>query len=70
MREKLLPMMPDPVRRYYERERPIELRPVEFERYLGKKIRGRAIQCLDPHAPASCPTIRRSINACSPMRPT
>ena len=37
MREKLLPMMPDPVRRYYERERPIELRPVEFDRYLGKK---------------------------------
>ena len=30
--------MPDPVRRYYERERPIELRPVEFDRYLGKKI--------------------------------
>ena len=26
------------VRRYYERERPIELRPVEFGRYLGKKI--------------------------------
>ncbi|MGA6930877.1 MAG: acyl-CoA thioesterase II, partial [Pseudolabrys sp.] len=40
MREKLLPMMPDPVRRYYERERPIELRPVEFERYLGQKIPG------------------------------
>lgn len=37
MREKLLPTMPDPVRRYYERERPIELRPVEFERYGGKK---------------------------------
>jgi acyl-CoA thioesterase-2 len=37
-REKILPTMPDPVRRYYERERPIELRPVEFERYLGKKI--------------------------------
>jgi acyl-CoA thioesterase-2 len=37
VREKILPMMPDPVRRYYERERPIELRPVEFERYLGKK---------------------------------
>ena len=30
--------MPDPVRRYYERERSIELRPVEFDRYLGKKI--------------------------------
>ena len=40
MREKLLPTMPDPVRRYYERDRPIELRPVEFERYLGKKIPG------------------------------
>jgi len=37
-REKILPTMPDPVRRYYERERPIELRPVEFERYRGKKI--------------------------------
>jgi acyl-CoA thioesterase II len=32
-----LPMMPDPVRRYFERERPIELRPIEFSRYLGVK---------------------------------
>ena len=38
VREKVLPTMPDPVRKYYERERPIELRPVEFGRYLGKKI--------------------------------
>jgi acyl-CoA thioesterase-2 len=38
IKERVLPMMPDPVRRYYERERPIELRPVEFDRYLGKKI--------------------------------
>ncbi len=30
--------MPEPVRRFYERERPIELRPVEFDRYLGRKI--------------------------------
>jgi acyl-CoA thioesterase II len=37
IRERVLPLMPDPVRRYYERERPIELRPVEFTRYLGKK---------------------------------
>jgi acyl-CoA thioesterase-2 len=37
LRDRVLPMMPDSVRRYYERERPIELRPVEFERYLGKK---------------------------------
>lgn len=38
VRERILPTMPDPVRRYYERERPIELRPVEYDRYLGKKL--------------------------------
>ena len=37
LRDRVLPMMPESVRRYYERERPIELRPVEFDRYLGKK---------------------------------
>ena len=42
------PLMPEPVRRYYERERPIELRPVEFDRYLGRKYRRRAVQRLDP----------------------
>src|SRR5216684_1422898 len=38
IRERVLPLMPDPVRRYYERERPIELRPVEYARYLGEKF--------------------------------
>src|SRR5438034_2547577 len=38
IKERVLPKMPDPVRRYYERERPIELRPVEYARYLGKKF--------------------------------
>lgn len=38
LRERILPSMPDPVRRYYERERPIELRPVEYDRYTGKKL--------------------------------
>ena len=37
IKERVLPQMPDPVRRYYERDRPIELRPVEFSRYLGQK---------------------------------
>jgi acyl-CoA thioesterase II len=32
----ILPLMPAPVRAYYERERPIELRPVEFDRYLAR----------------------------------
>src|SRR5436189_3932886 len=36
IKERVLPLMPDPVRRYYERERPIELRPVEYARYPGK----------------------------------
>jgi acyl-CoA thioesterase-2 len=38
IKQRVLPMVPDPVRRYFERERPIELRPVEFERYMGKKF--------------------------------
>jgi acyl-CoA thioesterase II len=33
----VMPQMPDPVRAYYERERPIELRPVEFKRYLSRE---------------------------------
>jgi len=35
-----LALLPDPVRKYYERERPIELRPVEYGRYLGQKLEG------------------------------
>src|SRR4051812_32821183 len=41
VRERVMPLMPEPVRRYYERERPIELRPVEYSRYLGKPITDR-----------------------------
>jgi acyl-CoA thioesterase-2 len=37
IRQRILPLMPEPIRRYYERERPIELRPVEYGRYLGEK---------------------------------
>jgi acyl-CoA thioesterase-2 len=33
MRRSVLPHMPAMVRAYYERERPIEIRPVEIERY-------------------------------------
>jgi acyl-CoA thioesterase-2 len=38
MKERIWPLMPEPVRRYYERERPIELRPVEYNRYSGEKL--------------------------------
>ena len=37
IKEKILPQLPEAVRRYYERERPIELRPVDFGRYAGQK---------------------------------
>ena len=37
MRSAIMPSLPEAVRRYYERERPIEMRPVEFDRYTGKK---------------------------------
>ncbi|HLH88228.1 MAG TPA: acyl-CoA thioesterase II [Xanthobacteraceae bacterium] len=36
LRKAVLANMPEAVRRYYERERPIDLRPVELDRYLGK----------------------------------
>jgi acyl-CoA thioesterase II len=37
VKRNFLPTMPEAVRRYYERERPIEMRPVEAARYFGKK---------------------------------
>ena len=40
LKERVWPQMPEPVRRYYERERPIELRPVEYGRYLGETLKG------------------------------
>ena len=40
VRDRVLSLMPDPVRRYYDRERPIDLRPVEYGRYLGEKLEG------------------------------
>jgi acyl-CoA thioesterase II len=41
IKKRIMPAMPDPVRRYYERERPIELRPVEYGRYLGRPVADR-----------------------------
>jgi acyl-CoA thioesterase-2 len=37
VKERFLATMPEAVRRYYERERPIELRPVQLDRYAGRK---------------------------------
>ncbi len=40
IRRDVLPMLPEPVRRYYERDRPFELRPVEYAHYVGKRPTG------------------------------
>jgi acyl-CoA thioesterase-2 len=37
VKAKFLSTMPEAVQRYYKSERPIELRPVEYKRYLGQK---------------------------------
>lgn len=34
---KLLPRMPEAIRKYFQKKRPIELRPVGFERYLRRE---------------------------------
>ena len=39
MQAKILPNMPKAVRAYYQRERPIEIRPVELERYATSEKR-------------------------------
>ncbi len=39
IRNRIMPAMPDPVRGYFERERPIELHPVEYDRYLSHEPR-------------------------------
>ena len=31
--------LPESIRRYWERERPIELRPVDMSRYISPKVR-------------------------------
>jgi acyl-CoA thioesterase-2 len=38
IKANILPTLPEPVQRYYLRERPIELRPVEFGRYAGQPV--------------------------------
>lgn len=37
LRRIILPTMPEPIRKFFEQERAIELRPVDFTRYSGEK---------------------------------
>jgi acyl-CoA thioesterase-2 len=36
VKAELVPLMPEPMRTYYTRERPIEIRPVEIKRYMSR----------------------------------
>ena len=40
IRQRMMVKLADPVRTYYQRERPIEMRAVEYGRYLGEKVEG------------------------------
>jgi acyl-CoA thioesterase-2 len=37
VRDRMLPLLPEPVRKYFQRERPIELRPVQYERWISRE---------------------------------
>jgi acyl-CoA thioesterase-2 len=39
LKARLLPLLPEAMRRYWERDRPIELRPVDLQRYLSPEKR-------------------------------
>jgi acyl-CoA thioesterase-2 len=39
LKEKLIERLPEPVKAYWQRERPIEIRPVDLSRYLSPKNR-------------------------------
>ena len=49
------PMMPEAVRRYFERERPIELRPVDLARYIARGKNLPAVQQVWVRAVAPLP---------------
>ena len=61
--------IPAPILSYFGRERPIELRPVDIERYLRRAPREPRFHVW-MRAAAACPTIRRSTAPSSPTPPT
>src|SRR5262249_12357781 len=67
-RAKILPTVPDAIRRYYERERP-SCAPSSSRVMSAARPRA-AISISGSARRESCRTSRRSINACSPTPPT
>ena len=48
IRQRMLSRMPDPVRNYYQRERPIEMRRGRIRPLSRREGRRRRLSCLDP----------------------
>ena len=70
LKAKLLAQLPENMRSYWERERPIEMRPVDVSRYFARR-EGRARAVPSGCGPAGgCPTPSRCISACWPTPPT
>ena len=62
--------VPEGIRRYWERDRPIEMRPVMLEHYTSReKLEPRA-EHLDPHHRPGSGRPRASRRPCSPISPT
>ena len=61
---------PEPVRRYWERERPIELRPVDLRHYPRPRGARAAAACVDQDDRQAARRSAKSTAACSPMPPT
>lgn len=66
LKEKFLKVAPENVRRYWERERPIELRPVDLTHYFSEKKLAPQ-QYVWVRATSPCPTKPASTNAFWPM---
>ena len=69
LRQRLLTHLPANIRSYWERERPIEMRPVDVSRYLDAGEERSPCSTSGCAPTARSPTIRPCINACWPMRP-
>jgi acyl-CoA thioesterase-2 len=69
LKASLIDRVPPQVKAYWERERPIEIRPVDLSRYLSPENRA-PTQQVWIRATGNSATTWRSTNACSPMRRT
>ena len=69
MQGEIVAAMPEPMRTYWERDRPIEMRPVELEHYMSREAASRA-SMSGSAPPARCRTIRRSIRRVLAYVPT